>query len=62
MVPSVTLNKVDLMTSLWIWLRNSIVPHVVYGMALLGLSCRLVSMDPGCQYFVLFFLRSAAVG
>ena len=62
MVPSIALNKVDLMISLWIWLRSSIVAQVVYCMALLGLSCHLVSVDSGCQYFVLFFLRSAAVG
>ena len=62
MVPSIALNKVDLMTSSWIWLRNSLVPHMVYCMAPLAMSCHLVSMDSGCQYFVLFFLRSAAVG
>ena len=62
MAPSLPINKIYLPIPLWICLGDSVVPHSVYFMVLLGLGCHLVSMGLGCQYYMLFFLKGAAVG
>ena len=62
MVPNIPISKIYLVIPLWICLGDSIAPHPVYCMTLLGLGCHLVSMDSDCQYYVLLFLRGTAVG
>ena len=42
-------NKIYLAIPLWICLRDSVVPHLVYYMAFLGLGCHLVCVGSGCN-------------
>ena len=62
MVPSIPINRIYLVIPRWICLGDSVIPHLVYSMAHLGLGCHLISMDSGYQYYMLFFFRGAAVG